>query len=452
MNKKQVIVLWIVAAALVAALAIVNSSKSDGYQSTTERERGETLLADFKPTEVAAMTITGAEDSVSLKRTDGQWVVSNRDDYPANVSDVNQLLRTIAEVKVTQGIEADPEFAPRFGMDPEAEEADEHGIDLVLSNDAGTELARLSFGKNTEGAANPMSPFGGGGATGRFVRNHADTSGIYVTSELFPMLSAEPSSWLDEDFLRVEKIQSITLSKPGNENTTEWKLTRVDEDGDFEFEGRKDNEELDTAATNPLKNLFSYARFEDLVPADEVEAAWLKPQRQQAVIETFEGFTYNVTFGPEDGSEDYLLNVVVTADIPDERKPAEDETEEQAKDAQEAFETRKKELEEKLEVAKQLEGRTFRVTKFTVDALLKDRTGLIKSAPPADSASPGNAGTPGNGGVPPMLQPTNPTPAPARRPAQAVTPPIAIPPLPEEGDDGEETGDEDQDGNAGDSE
>lgn len=430
MNKKQVIVLWIVAVALVAALAIVNSSKSDGYQSTTERDRGETLLADFKPTEVAAITITGAEESVDLKRTEGQWVVTNRDNYPANISSINQLLRTIEDVEVTQGIEADPEFAPRFGMDPDAEDTAERGIDLVLSNDAGTELAHLSFGKNTESAANPMSPFGGGGATGRFVRNHSDASGIYVTSELFPTLTAEASSWLNEDFLSVEKIQSITLSKPGNMSTTEWKLNREDEEGDFELEGRKDIEELDTAATNPLKNLFSYARFEDLVPADKVEASWIKPQQQQAVIETFEGFTYTVTFGPEDGSEDYLLNVAVTAELPEKRKPAEGETEEQAKEAQEAFDTRKKELEEKLEVAKQLEGRTYRVTKFTVDALLKDRTGLIKSAAPAP-ANPGTAGPPGGAGVPPMLQPVNPTPP--RRPAQAVTPPIAIPPRPDAG-------------------
>lgn len=430
MNKRQVIVLWIIAVALVAAVAIVNSSKSNTYQSATERQRGDTLLADFKPAEVANIAISQGDESVTLTQKEGGWVVTTRDDYPANVSDINTLLRTIEEVKVTQGVEADAEFAPRFGMDPEASDAEERGIDLVLSNDAGTELAHLTFGKNTESAGDPMSPFGGGGATGRFVRNHADASGMYVTSELFPTLSTDASSWLDEEFITVEKIRSIAVSKPGEESEIEWKLTRDDEEGDFALEGKKDNEELDSTAINPLKNLFSYARFEDVVPAAEAEEAWDKEQRQQAIIETFEGFTYNVTFGPEKSegdaeAQDYLMRVAVTAELPEKRKPAEDETEEQAKEADEAFASRKKELEEKLEVARQLEGRTFRVTKFTVDALLKNRTGLIKSAAPANTGAPGGAALPGGA-----------TPMPPRRPTQAVTPPIAIPPLPpaEEGE------------------
>lgn len=427
MNKRQVIVLWIIAVALVVILAIVNSSKSDAYKSATERQRGETLLADFKPTEVASIGITAGEDSVTLTKKEDAWVVAERDDYPANFRDINQLLRTLAEVEITQGIEADLEFAPRFGMDPEADDEAERGVELALSNDAGTELARLTFGKNTESAGDPMSPFGGGGATGRFVRNHADASGVYVTGELFPALSTDASSWLNEDFLRVEKIQSITVSKPGNESETEWKVTREDEDGDFELEGREENEELDTAATNPLKNLFSYARFEDVVTAADAESAWKKDERRQAVIETFEGFTYNITFGPEDAEEgdNHLVRVTVTAKIPEKRKPAEGETEDQAQAADEAFESRKKQLEEKLEIAGRLEGRTFRVTKFTVDALLKNRTGLIKSAAPAGGAT--------TGATPPMPPPGIAAPAVPPRRATAVTPPVSIPPMPPEG-------------------
>ncbi|BCX49374.1 conserved hypothetical protein [Haloferula helveola] len=442
MNQRQVIVLWIIALVLVGSLVAVNSTKSDGYQSATERSRGETLLADFEPSEVASIVIKQGDETVSLSKKDGQWTVAERDNYPANASSINELLRTIDEVEVTQGIEADPEFAPRFGMDPSAEDDAEKGVDLVMGNDAGTELAQLTFGKNLESASDPMSPFGGGGSTGRFVRNHSDPSGIYVTSELFPNLSADPSAWLDEDFLKVEKIQTIAVSQPGKVDEVAWKITRDDEEGDFLLEGKKDNEQLDTTALNPLKNLFSYARFEDVVPAAEVEAAWDKEQRRQAVIETFEGFTYNVTFGPEKSEttegEDaqpqtsYLMRVTVTAKIPEQRKAEEGESEEDAKKKKEAFDTRKKTLEEKLETAKQLEGRTYRVTKFTVDALAKDRVGLIKSAPPATTGAPGATTPPmGLGPIAPGA-PGPGTATPPRRPARAVTPPIAIPPRPTE--------------------
>ena len=108
------------------------------------------------------------------------------------------------------------------------------------------------------------------------------------------------------------------------------------------------------------------------------------------------------------------MKVIVKAKIPQERKQEEGETEEDAKEKYEAFATRKKELEENLAATQKLEGRTFQVTKFTVDALLKNRTGLIQSAAPQAAPAPQN-------GVPFGL------PGGTQR-AQAVTPPIALPP------------------------
>ncbi|GAA5483255.1 DUF4340 domain-containing protein [Haloferula sargassicola] len=433
MSKKQVIVLWIVAAVLILAVVVVKSSKSEAFESATARDRGDTLLPDFPAEQVAKVEIKRGDDTVTLTKGEAGWTVAERDAYPANVSNINDLLRTVDEVKVTQGIEADPSFAPRFGMDPEATDEEEKGTDLVLSDASGKELAHLTFGKTLEAASNPMSPFGGG-SSGRFVMNHADESGVYVTSEVFPTLTVMVERWLDDTFLKVEKIQSIQVSKPGEENETAWEVTRDTENGDFSLVGKADNEELDPTALNPLKNLFSYARFEDVIPADKAEAIWKKDQRQTAVIKTFEGLTYHVTFGPAEkedtadadapAPESYAMTVTVTGEVPKERKKAEGETEEAAKEADKAFDERKKALEETLANTRKLEGRVFKVSKYTVEPLLKDRTGLIKSAAPAHTAQP-NPGMPGLPGQAP------------RRPVQAVTPPIQIPPMPPANDGGE---------------
>ena len=92
----------------------------------------------------------------------------------------------------------------------------------------------------------------------------------------------------------------------------------------------------------------------------------------------------------------------------------------QAKQA--AFDEQKKSLEEKLATEKTFAGRTFQISKFTVDALLKSRADLIQPAtPPTGPQS----------GLPPGAGVTSPPVAvPPRRPVQAVTPPIAIPPAP----------------------
>ena len=44
---------------------------------------------------------------------------------------------------------------------------------------------------------------------GTIVRNRADDSGLYVTSETFARVSAAPKDWLREDFIKVEKVKSI---------------------------------------------------------------------------------------------------------------------------------------------------------------------------------------------------------------------------------------------------
>ncbi|MFC7336652.1 DUF4340 domain-containing protein [Haloferula chungangensis] len=423
MNKRQVIVLWAIALLLVVALIAVKSTRQDGFQSATERSRGDTLLSEFEPAEVAKLEISNGDNSATAVKKDGNWVIANRDDYPADAAAINELLRKFDEVKVIEGIEADPSFAPRFGMDPKATEDNEKGTEVVLLNDAGTELARLTFGKNSEGESNPMNPMGGGGANGRYVKNAADTSGIYKTSELFPTLSADASAWLDEDFVKVTRIKSVTVSEAGKPDSTAWKLSREDGSKDFVLEGKKDDEEINSSALSAYKNLFSYARFEDVVPAADAEKEWQADQKQTATIETFDGFTYTVDFAPvKDDAESYLMTISVDAKIAAEREKPEGEKEEDAKQADETFAADKKALEEKLAAEKKLEGRTFKVAKYTVDSLLKKRADFIQEATSTPSAS-----TSPQGSMPPSFNPGQ-----TRPRTQAVTPPIAIPPAAEE--------------------
>ena len=416
MNKRQVTILWILAVALTATLVILKLTRSGQYEASTHRERGDTLLAGFLGEKVSEITIRKGEQSVMLTKSDGTWTIAERDDYPANVSRIHELLRGIGEVEITQGIGAEPSLAPRFGMDPKAD-PENLPVEAVFHNASGDQLARITLGKNLEAQSDPTSPLGGGGVTGRYVRNHADDSGFYVVGEVFPTLQPDPKAWLKKDFLQLEKIQSIAVSEPGEPDKTAWKVTRPDEAADFSLVGIAEDEKLDAGAVNPLKNLFSYASFQDVIPAEEAEEAWDEAQRRTATIATVEGFTYEITYGPQksaaengaaSGSIDYLMTVSVDAEIPDQRKVEEGESEEEAKEKQQAFERRKKELEEKLTAAKKLEGRTYQVSKFTVDALLKSRDELLESEDQEAAANQPPANAP-------------------RDRIRATTPPISIP-------------------------
>jgi len=427
MTKTSLTILWLAAAGLGGSVAWVKMNQSHQAEATTSRARGETLFKTFPAPQIGRISIKSAKDKVTLVKGDNGWTVAERGDYPADAKRVNELLENLEDVKITQCIQAGPTYDKRFGMDPVADTPEEHGIQIIFSAANDTQLASVTLGKTLE--SNSGGLFGmGGGITGRFVRNRAEPDAVYVTSETFPRVVATPKDWLREDFIAIEKVKSIAVTMPNKKDFKPWKLVRPDEVSEFKLAGAAKDEKLDAPTITPLKSLFSYARFEDVAPKAALKELEKSPDLHVVTIETVEGFTYTVRFAPQkaddkkkDGpapasaAQNYLLTVKVSAKIPKERKKAKDEKKEDAKKLDETFATRTKELGEKLEKEKQLEGRVFEVTRWPIEALLKNRSQLLAkttapAGPGAMRPSPGMRPQPG-------------------RPIQAVTPAIPIPPM-----------------------
>jgi hypothetical protein len=429
MNKRQIIILWLIAIALGAAVAFIKFGRQQSVITTTARTAGQTLLESFAANAVDSIEIQGVDNITHLLKKDGKWIVAQRDDYPANVTTVNEFIRTLEELKVTQGIQAGPSYAPRFGLDETATTNEKHGLTATLKNAAGEELAKVAIDRR-QATEKSSSPFGGA-PNGRFIRNYKDSTGIYRVSESFAALSDDPKRWLADGFIQIEKIKAISVTQPDKDEVA-WKLTRDTEDAAFTLVGAAAGETLDTTATDPLKSLFSYARFDDVVLAAKTAERIQPTGKRRATIETVEGFTYTLTFtplkpastasaaaspaSPPPATDNYALTVVVAAELPKERKKAEGEKPEDAKTKDTAFTERLQALTEKLAKEKALAGRTFEVSKTTVDALLKERSALLKKdAAPTPPVSTGAT-----------------QPAPPAGPVEVFTPPIAVPPMPEQ--------------------
>jgi hypothetical protein len=405
----------------------VKLSQNKSTRSATQRAPGQTLFESFPATEASTIDIQGATGTVTLAKKDNKWGIVQRDNYPANTTFVNDFIRSIGDLKITLGMEAGPSFAPRFGMDEAASKPEDRGLTATFKDASGKEIAKVSLGKNIESGAAP-SPMGGTSSVGRYVRNHADESGFYAVSEMFPSVSDEAKRWLDSGFINPEKIKSISLSQVGKTDPA-WKLTRDDEQAEFKLEGATGTEVLDTTVTAPLKTLFSYASFEDVVPAATVAERSDAAGKRTATIETMEGFTYTVNITPtKPASESFLVTVDLSATLPTERKKEEGEKPEDAKTKDTAFTDRLKALNEKLAKEKAFTGVTFEVTKSTVEPLLKERDALItKATPPtADAPAPEAAVQSHPGGMIARPRATATTP-----PIEAVTPPISVPPADE---------------------
>jgi Domain of unknown function (DUF4340) len=423
MNKRQVITLWSIAIALGAAVTAVKLSQNESTHSAVKRNRGQTLFESFPAAETATIDISGVGNFVTLTKKDGKWTVTQRDAYPANGIYVNEFIRSLSDLKVTLGMEAGPSFAPRFGMDEAATKPEDRGFTAVFKDSSGKEIAKVSLGKSIENSASSTA-MGGSSAVGRYVRNHADSSAFYAVSEMFPSISAEPTRWLADAFINPEKIKSIAASDTAK-NEPLWKLSRESEEAEFKLEAAAATEVADTTATSAFKSLLSYARFEDVIPNDQI-ANLAAEGKRTATLETFEGFHYTLTCTPtkpgslpsspsptgQPPTDNFLLTIDVTATLPTERKKAADEKPEDAKTKDTAFADRLKTLNEKLTQEKALAGRTFSVAKSAIEPLMRTRTTLTTQAKPADAGGAAVQGMPGG-----MIVPST----------EAATPAIPIP-------------------------
>lgn len=409
MKKKQVLTLSAIAIVLGTTLLIVKQTqKNSGPAAITSRAAGDTLFASFPATEIANIEITGADGSVTLVKKDGKWTVAQRENYPANSVNVNEFIRTLAELKVTRSLEAGPSFAPRFGMDEASTKPEDRGLTATFKDASGKELAKVSLGKNIEGSqdASPM----GAMPVGRYIRNHADESGFYAVNEMFFSVSADVTRWLAEEFIAPDKIKSVSLSQKGSDAVA-WKLVRDAENAEFRLEGLKLGEALSSENVAPIKSLFSFARFEDVVTTAAAGERADAAGKRNAIIETFDGFIYKLTItplkpgtGPASSAPDnQLVTVSVSANLPTERVKPEGEKPEEAKD--EKFAARLKALNEKLTKEQSLAGRTFELSKNTLDALLKERETLVKKAEPTPAQSPAPAPAPGTKALEAVTQP-----------------------------------------------
>jgi len=390
MSKQTVITLWSLVVILTISVLSLKWRQGDSGEPQTERRRGQTLLESFAVTDVAQITLKGAKETTTLQRTDKGWQVVERGGYDANFNQINNLLRTLESVKVNQAIEAGPTYGARFGMDPQASSESDRGVEMTFRKADDSVIATILLGKDSSGG-------------GRFVRNAADTTGIYVTSESFPAASPQPKSWLEEDFIDIQKIQSVAVSTPGNAKKIEWRVARDNENAEFGLDGAKKVETIDSTANSTLKTLLSSARFQD-VSMKNLKEVLEDKQSRVATITTTEGFTYELTIlpkpatevpqalaqpgdAPPPAEENCYVVLQVSAKFPTERVKAKDETPEAAKAAEEEFQTKLKTLKEKLQKEQGFQGKVFEIAQYSLETLLKPRKDLIQ-APTTQATSP----------------------------------------------------------------
>jgi hypothetical protein len=451
MNNRQLITI-LVALGLVAAGVVWKFSKGSGSPTGRESLALDRALPEFSMNDVVAIQIKNQKEEVNLAREGGgaeaTWGVKERDGYPANFDFVKDLVMKASDLRVIEQLKIGKTQLGRLQLiSPAAEgakdaKAEEVGTLVIFKKANDQEMGRLLLGKSIEREESPENPFFNlGGSTGRFVQVGTVTDTAYKVKEAFNSLNVDVKGWVDKAFISPAgglKSIEVKVVDPADQS---WKVDREKEGADPVLADKKEGEDIDPEKVKQASSAFSSAFFTDVATEADKEKTGLDAPKRTATVAFFDGFTYTLKVGnkvkPEDENSDYYMMVNVaytpqpepaapaTAEPPPEPQPtpapegetAEQKAEREKKDADaraaweqarqaidaaktqhendlKQWETSKKEKEERLAKEKKYEGRTYIVSKYTVDWLLKDRKYFEKAAvaatpdPAASSVSP----------------------------------------------------------------
>ena len=304
-----------------------------------------------------------------LIHKDDGWHVEQRANYPANNSQIRELLFKMSDLKVAQSDSIGPSQLARLRLEPPGKGSNS-AVLLEFKNAQGQTMQSVLLGKkHTQKSDRPSrAPFGDEGyPDGRYVMLPGGSNIVLTVSD--PLNSVEPKcpDWLDKDFFKVEKPRTISFVSTNASNS--WTLTRSNESAPWTLEQPKAGEALDTNKVSSVSGALSYANFVDVVPDAAPDKTGLdKPLT--VTIETFDHFTYTIKVGHKTPDNDYNMTVAVTADIPAARTPGKDEKPDDKAKLDKEFQDKIKPLQDKLNKEKALAKWTYLLNSWTLEPLV----------------------------------------------------------------------------------
>ena len=199
MSNRKLTILGIVAV-LMVIWAVAQSHVSN--RPSTETEGPSFLLQGLDPADIGSIVLGNDENSVTLKHQQGGFVVVNKDNYPAKVSEINNLLTKSQEIQRSQ-----------FVTDNAANHED-LGVTEENAN------ATIKFFKTDSSLITGVI----GGKTkelgqGTYVRL-ASSDAVYVAPTM-PWIADTAMNYIEQELISVkrEDIVSVTVSSANEQYT-----------------------------------------------------------------------------------------------------------------------------------------------------------------------------------------------------------------------------------------
>jgi len=388
MNRKQLLLLVGVLVVLGGAALLLHREDVESLP-VPGHAASATLLGDLPVGEqLAQFSIQAGTNTLTLEKLNGVWSVKQRADYPANYGEITRTVLKLRDLKPGQTEQIGADQLARLELLPPGP-APDSGTLIEFRDTSGQLLGSLLLGKQQTRRETAPPEYGGGQEqeipVGRWVMNPKDKTTVVLVSDPLSNLEPKPQAWLDKDFFKVQKIQSIQVRYP-DAPTNSFKVSRESISSPWTMAGLTDQEELDTTKTSGFNYALSNPTFNDVVvDPDEARLGLDKPTVVR--IETFDGFHYEIQVGTQRNTT-LPLRATVTARFPRERQAPEDEEASVKTQKDKEFADTLKTREEKLAKEQALGKWTYEVSAWTLDSVLKKRGDLVKEKEPPTPEAP----------------------------------------------------------------
>lgn len=258
MKTNKLMTLVLVAAVLVGAAVWTQSRKTTAGRPAADS--GAPVIAALQKPEtlnsVEALSFVTAESTVRVAKAAGVWVAPDRHGHPVKFDDVRKFLRSLADLKVGQGVPGgEKEWA---ALDLVAPVAGTNGTEagsgtvVTASDKDGKTLATVVLGKTRSRGGEMSFP------DGRFVL--ADGRAVLV-AETFSGLPAKSVDWMETQLVDVYSSDITALTWTPNGKAA---LVLTNESFELKLAGLSTNDKMDSAKSGKLSGLVSFLRFTDV--------------------------------------------------------------------------------------------------------------------------------------------------------------------------------------------
>jgi len=374
MNRNQLsLLLFLLVVVGIGGLMVYR--KQNDVRGTGDPAIGKKLLGDLPVNDIARISIKQDTNELNLVKKDGRWRVRERNDYPANYSEISEFLLKARDLKIVQSERVGASQLSRLALVPGQGTNAASVLELRDQNDK--LIQSVLLGKKHMQKSKSPSPFGdmgdSGWPDGRYVKVGSGSDTVALISDALSNVEPKPESWLNKDFIKVEKVRSITVNFPAATNS--WKISRDTETAEWKLTDAKPEEKLDSSKTSSLSNPLSSPSFTDVDTKSTPEQLGLdKPT--SVTLDTFDDFTYALKVGQKT-NDNYALALNISAQIPKERTPGKDEKPEDKTKLDKEFKEKTQKLQDKLDQEQACDKWVYLVSSWTLDPLLKERSQLL---------------------------------------------------------------------------